>query len=220
MLKRFAVFALAALLLATSPAHALDKDKTPEYAVGHVREVTGEAKITRAGKTEVKDLHRGDDIFENDVITTDKKSSVRIYFKDGSDLVMAEKGKLVVDEFVYDSSKPTEGKAEYTLLDAAFSYVGGWMGKSQKADVSMNLNFGSLGIRGTRLLRAMKDNECWIFLEKGKVDVYNKGGSVTLKPGEGTIMRDKSVSPEVPHIWNDDEKRWIKHTVSSRDWKD
>lgn len=220
MLKRFAVFALSVLLLATSPAHALDKDKTPEYAVGHVREVEGETKITRAGKAAVKDLHRGDDIFENDTITTGKKSRVRIYFKDGSDLVMAEKGKLVIDQYVYDSNRPKEGKAEYTLLDAAFAYVGGWMGKDKKADVKMNLNFGAIGIRGTRLLRAMKDDECWIFLEKGKVDVFNKGGTVTLKPGEGTIMRDKSVSPEAPHVWSDDERLWIKHTVSGREWKD
>lgn len=219
MPERFAVFVLAvALPLLAAPA--LANDRTSAYAVGHVREAEGETKIIPAGKTEAKDLNRGDDIFENDVITTGKKSRVRIYFKDGSDLAMAEKGKLVIDEFVYDSRKPTGGKAEYTLLDAAFSYVGGWMGRDKKADVKMNLNFGAIGIRGTRLLRAMKDRECWIFLEKGRVDVYNKGGTVTLNPGEGTIMRDKSVSPEKPHVWSKEEQKWIRHTVSGREWKD
>lgn len=219
MLKRFAFPVLAALLLfAPLPAHAADTDTA--YSIGHVREVKGDAQIRRSGRTETKPLHRGDDLFENDTVTTGKKSRVKIYFEDDSELEMAENGKLVFDQYVYDPKKPKEGKAEYTLLDAAFSYVGGWMGKDKKADVSMNLNFGSLGIRGTRLMRAMKDKECWIFLEKGKVDVYNKGGTVTLKPGEGTIMRDKSVSPEKPHIWSGDEQKWIKHTVSGREWKD
>lgn len=208
------VIAAAALLLAAFPAQAAE-------LAGHARESRGTVKVLRAGAKEAKALRRGDDVFVDDTITTGKDSRVKIVLGDDGELVMAENGKLVVDKFVYDPKKPREGQAEFTLLDAAFSYIGGWMGKDAgKSDVKMNLNFGAIGIRGTRLLRAMHNRECWIYLEKGKVDVYNKGGKVTLLPGDGTIMRNRKVSPEKPHRWTREEIKWIKQAVAGREEKE
>jgi len=210
MLKHLlAVFAFA-LLLHSSAAIAGD-------SVGKVREVGGDVKITRAGANESHYLNGGDALMQDDTIVTGKDSHVKLDFADGSEVVLAQNGKLVIDQYVYDANKPEDNKSHLTILDTAFSFVGGAMDKTDKPDVKLNLNFGSIGVRGTKLMRAMKDGECWIYLQKGKIDVYNPGGLVTLAPGEGTIMKDKKISPQKPHVWTPQEIKWIKSAVSGGD---
>lgn len=205
---------LSAILFASSPSLA------SEFA-GYAREVSGEVTITRDGAT--KTLHRGDDVFTGDTVKTAKDARTRIEFADNSDFTLAQNGTLTIDKYVYDPKNPKEGKAEFTVLDAAFSYASGWMdkGDEEDSDVKMNLNYGSIGIRGTKLMRAMAKGECWIYLDKGAIDVYNKGGKVTLAPGEGTIMSSKAKAPAVPHKWPKKEKKWIFAEVQGAhsDWK-
>lgn len=202
---------LAVLSIATSAQAA-------EFA-GYARDVTGTATIDRGAGA--KPLHKGDDIAINDQIVTGKDGRIRIEFADGGELVLAQNGKLKVDQYIYDPKKPTEGKAEMTVLDTAFAFTGGWLDKGQKSDVKMNLNFGTIGVRGTKILRAMNHGECWIYLQSGAIDVYNKGGKVTLKPGEGTIMSAKAKAPAAPHVWPKKEIDWIRGAVAGEttEWK-
>ncbi len=67
----------------------------------------------------------------------------------------------------------------------------------------------------------MAKGECWIYLEKGAIDVYNNGGKVTLAPGEGTIMSSKAKAPEAPHVWPKKELKWIRAEVGGEhtEWK-
>lgn len=214
-MSRLCLFVLSAILFAATPSIAAD-------FAGYAREVSGEVTLTRGETT--KPLHRGDDVFTGDVVKTAKGARARIEFADDSDLVIAQNGTMKIDQYVYDTKKPKEGKAEFTVLDAAFAYTSGWMDKGeeeQDSDVKMNLNFGSIGIRGTKLMRAMAKGECWIYLDKGAIDVYNKGGKVTLVPGEGTIMSSQAKAPAVPHKWPKNEKKWIFAEVQGAhsDWK-
>ncbi len=205
---------LAAVLFLATPAQA------SEFA-GYVREVSGDVTIDRGAGA--KPLHKGDDIAINDKIMTAKGGRTKIEFADGAELVLAQKGSVKIDQYVYDPKKPHEGKAEMTVLDSAFSFTGGWMDKGGKSDVKMNLNFGTIGIRGTKIMRAMNmdGKECWIYLQSGNVDVYNKGGKVSLKPGEGTIMSGKTKAPAAPHIWPKKEIAWISANVAgeAKEWK-
>ncbi|HYD18577.1 MAG TPA: hypothetical protein VEF76_08875 [Patescibacteria group bacterium] len=207
---RFVAF--IAVLLMTTAAQA------GEFA-GYLREVTGTATIDRGAGA--KPLHKGDDIAVGDRLATGKDGRIRIEFADGGELVLAQNGKLTVDEYVYDPKKPKEGKAEMTVLDTAFAFTGGWLDKGPAPDVKMNLNFGTIGVRGTKLLRAMNKGECWIYLQTGAIDVYNKGGKVSLKPGEGTIMTATTKSPAAPHIWPKREIDWIRGAVAGEttEWK-
>lgn len=207
---------LAAVLFFAAPAQAA------EFA-GYVREVSGDVTIDRGA--DAKPLHKGDDIAINDKITTAKGGRAKIEFADGAELVLAQNGSVKIDQYVYDPKKPHEGKAEMTVLDSAFSFTGGWMDKGDKSDVKMNLNFGTIGVRGTKILRAMNmtatGKECWIYLQSGHIDVYNKGGRVSLKPGEGTIMSGKGKAPAAPHVWPKKEIEWITANVAgeAKEWK-
>lgn len=206
---------LSAIMLSATPVMAAGD------AAGYVRDVSGDVTLTREGQQRTP--HRGDDIFTGDKFVTGMGGRLRIEFADDSDLVLAQKATFIVDEYAYDAKRPKQGKAEFTVLDGAFSYASGWMdkGKPGDSDVKVNLNFGSIGIRGTKLMRAMANKECWIYLEQGAIDVYNKGGKVTLAPGEGTIMTDKAKAPQAPHIWPKREKKWIFAEVQGQhsDWK-
>jgi hypothetical protein len=189
--------------------------------VGHVIDLEGSATDTRGGKAAA--LKTGAAIEKGDVIETGEKSRVRIDFIDDTQLTVAEKGKLAINEFVFDPNNKQGNKADLDILHTAFSYVGGLMDKGDKPDVNLHLDFGSIGIRGTQIFRAMHNGECWIYIEHGRVDVSNKGGAVHLKSGEGTIMSAQEKAPAAAHIWSDKDIDWIKSQVVDprlhKDWK-
>jgi hypothetical protein len=199
----------AALPLHSAPA----AQSSAAPVVARAAELQGEAFVLHPDAKKKQLLRKGDPVFEGDVISTSPKSRLRIVFADKTDLVMAEGGRLVVDKFVYDPARHA-GKVRLGVFGAAFSYVSGLIGKSASPDVKIDLDFGSIGIRGTRIYRAMHNNECWIYVEKGRIDVTNRGGKVTLGPGDGTRMSSKSKAPAPPHVWPRREIKWIKDAVT------
>jgi hypothetical protein len=203
----FALLIAAALVfLPSSPSQAAS-------AAGVVQELTGAASITRAGEKTGHPLKAGDAVAENDKIETAKGAHVKIKFADNTELLVAENGYLTIDKYIYDPANASNSKARFTILKTAFYYIGGLMEKSAKPDVAINLDLGTIGVRGTKIMRAMKNGECWIYLESGNISVSNKGGAVTLAPGQGTIMRATTQAPEKPHVWSKEELSWIKGAV-------
>jgi hypothetical protein len=209
-LNLLALCTLLAALSHSSPALAAN-------IVGTVSDLKGNVTVISAGSKQAKPLHSSDSITVNDTINTAANARVKIVFSDKTELIMEEKGRLTIDKFVYDPAHPQEGKGLFTILGGAFSYVSGLMDKGRKPDVTLQLETGALGIRGTRLMAAMKGHERWIYLKSGKISVYNAGGAVTLNPGEGTIMRSKQEAPAKPHIWKARELLWIKSQVTGHD---
>lgn len=213
MMKRTLALAALCLVLAGTPAFAGER-------VGVADEVEGKVTATHSGGKEARTLHDGDAIMEDDFIETGKDSRVRIVFVDRTEFVLSGKGSLRVDEFDFSPTDGKPDKAKLSVLGAAFSWVSGKIGKDRNADVNINVDFGSIGIRGTEVWRSMHKGECWIYLKSGSIDVSNPAGRVKLKPGEGTIMRAKDAKPDDPHVWSRREINWIKGSVESpRSWK-
>ncbi len=210
MLKFPVLVVVMAALFQTSVAFAAN-------VAGTASDVNGTVTVMSAGSEEVRVLQRNDGIAVNDTISTGEKSRVNIEFNDQTKLVLGEKSKLTIDKFVYDPKQPEEGKGLFTIFGGAFSYVSGLMDKGRKPDVTLQLETGALGIRGTQLMGAMKGHERWIYLKSGKISVYNAAGAVMLNPGEGTIMRSKQEAPAKPHIWKARELLWIKSQVTGHD---
>lgn len=192
-------------------------------AVGHATDVLGTVTLTsHAGKSAA--VKKGDSLELGDVIETGEKSRVKLLFADKTEMVVAGKGKMTIDSYAYDPNNTAANKAEFSVLGTAFSYVGGLLDKGEKPDVKLNLDFGSIGIRGTKIYRAMNNGECWIYVERGKVDVTNKGGAVKLKSGQGTIITGRDKAPADPHIWSAKDLAWIKSQLDDprlhqKDWK-
>ncbi|MEZ0261469.1 MAG: FecR domain-containing protein [Alphaproteobacteria bacterium] len=213
MIRRFLALISLCLVMAVTPAFAGER-------VGVVDEVEGKVTATQSGSKASRALHDGDAVMEDDLIETAKDSRVKIVFVDKTEFVLAGKGSMHVDDFDFSPRDGKQDKAKLSVLGAAFSWVSGKIGKDKEADVTVNVDFGSIGIRGTEVWRSMHKGECWIYLKSGKIDVSNAGGRVKLKPGEGTIMRAKGTKPDDPHVWSRREINWIKGSVESpRSWK-
>jgi hypothetical protein len=217
MMKSVLAGAAMAALIALNPSAVFAAD-----AVGKASEVEGAITLTHGGSSAA--LKDGAAIAEGDTLETTDKSRTRIVFDDKTDLVVAGKGKVKIDSYVYDPKNAGNDNAHLSLLGVAFSYVGGLLDKGKDPKVKLDLDFGSIGIRGTKIYRAMNHMECWIYVERGKVDVSNKGGSVHLKDGQGTIMSASDKAPAAAHIWSDKDVAWLKSQVADprlhkKDWK-
>ena len=131
-------FAVAVVLSAVLPLQAM-----AETAVGTLKTLAGTAHLTHAGAAQA--MKEGDTVGMDDVVETEAGSRAVFSFADGAELVMTGKGKLVIDEYVYDTAKTAGNKAVLDVLDAAFSYTGGAMDKAAKPEVKLNLDYGTIG---------------------------------------------------------------------------
>ena len=183
--------------------------------IGSVTNVTGTVHIRHNGSAEELPLETGNPVLLGDTILTSEDGYATIGFIDESTLTIGGMdGSLTIDEYVFDPAKIDNGHAKFSILKASFEFVGGLLDKGEDEKVQMDLDFGSIGIRGTKVLRSMKDGECWIYLESGEVRVFNEGGEVFLKPGDGTRMRDVTIAPTQVKPWSQDNIDWIKQMVT------
>ncbi len=203
--KHFIAILLSALFLVSGGAHAMQ-------AVGKVTLIKNTVTITSHDKTDAEGLKEGQAIHLGDKIVTENETSfVRVDFVDGTHITMnGEDGELTIDEYIFDPANLDMNKAKFSILKGSFEFVGGLLDKGPEENVELQLDFGSIGIRGTKILRTMKDNECWIFLEEGEIRVFNDGGAVTLKPGDGTRMSDTAKAPTEAKPWSQANIDWIK----------
>lgn len=195
----------AALLLAALPARADD-------GVGKVTEMTGTATITQAGGASAQ-LVQGASVYAGDVITTAPQSRVKVVFVEGTEAVLSGRGELHVDDFVYDAADETKNKAHLGFMGGAFSYVSGLVAKKKDPDVKINTDFGSIGIRGTRFIGALKNNLTWVYVDKGEVEFTNAGGNAVIAAGSGTSIRSANDAPRPPYLWGEDEVSWLQRAV-------
>ncbi len=199
-------FAVAAVLFAFWPLQAM-----AETGAGTLKTLTGTAQLTHAGAAQA--MKEGDTFVMNDVVETEAGSRAVFSFADGAELVMTGKGKLVIDEYVYDPAKAAGNKAVLDVLDAAFSYTGGAMDKAAKPEVKLNLDYGTIGIRGTKLIGARRNGITWVYLSEGGAVFENAGGRTDIGPGYGTRIRSKADAPVPAYPWGAEEVAWLQRFV-------
>ena len=184
--------------------------------IGQATLVIDNVTVMHNGQEQTSDLKEGDAIYIGDVITTKTDDSyVRIDFADETNITMnGEEGELTSDEYIFDPANLDSSKAKFTMLRSSFEFVGGLIDKGEAENTQIDLDFGSIGVRGTKILRSMKDGECWIYLEDGEIRVFNDGGEVFLKPNDGTRMGSKTVAPTPSKPWGQKNIDWIKSEVA------
>ncbi|MDE1153289.1 MAG: FecR domain-containing protein [Micavibrio sp.] len=201
-----------ALLTGIFAAPAIATPALAAATAGQVDSITG--TVTRSHKDgQAAALKAGDSVDTGDEIVTGAKSGAKVTLADGTEITLGSGNRFFVDRFAEDGAP--QGNTALRILGGAFSYVGGSVEKAPQSSVTIGLDFGSIGVRGTTLYRAMKDGQCWIYLQQGKIDVFNKGGRVTLQPGDGTRMKAKTIGPAAPHVWTPQEINWIKSAVDA-----
>lgn len=200
-------------ILFFAPTHAMAMD-----AIGVVTKAINDVYILRADNIEGLQIKArlDDPVYLGDVFfTKNDKSYVQINFIDQTHITMnGEDSSLTIDEYIFNPEINEGNKARFSILKGSFEFVGGLLDKGESENVRLDLDLGSIGVRGTKILRSMKDDECWIYLEEGEIRVFNDGGSVVLKPGDGTRLSAKSIAPRAVEPWTQKEIDWIKRVTT------
>ncbi|MGE5517943.1 MAG: LamG-like jellyroll fold domain-containing protein [Bacteroidota bacterium] len=115
--------------------------------IGTVSVLNGKATVKHADGTR-SELHKGDQVFQNDVVETDKGAAVGLTLADGSTFSLGSAGRMVLDELVFDPAAHT-GNANITLLKGAFTFVSGQIPKSHPDAMTVKTPVMTVGIRGT-----------------------------------------------------------------------
>ncbi|MCE9508416.1 MAG: FecR domain-containing protein [Alphaproteobacteria bacterium] len=114
---------------------------------GKVTAVAGEAHIIRADGTHIP-AAVGTQVFQGDVIETAKTGAVNIIFADNTAFAVSESARMSVDKFIYDAEQHS-GTSFFAMLQGAFVYTSGLIGKSDPGNVNIETPVGTIGIRGT-----------------------------------------------------------------------
>tara|TARA_Y100001970_G_C13977872_1_gene721574 strand:+ start:206 stop:853 length:648 start_codon:yes stop_codon:yes gene_type:complete len=208
---------LPLLLLIISPAIAAER-------VGSVERIQGQATVLLAGnKNKQQVLKQGSPVHLNDVLKTGKGARLKIRFIDDSRVVMGEKGKLRLDELVFNSAKQT-GSQKFKIW-GAFRYASGLIAKTDPQAVTLTMPVATIGIRGTDFISGLYasgmppgQRHYGVMLISGAVSISNKQGGVVLdEPGEGTFLPEKGgKAPTKPRIWANDAMTEAFGSVSFR----
>lgn len=120
-----------------------------EAPIGYVKNVSGEASVTTAGK-QVKAVV-GTAIYQGSVLKTGAKSSMGVTFKDETVMSFGPDTSLTVDEYLY---APAQGKLKLAsrLGKGSLNYVSGVIAKLKPDAVSVSTPSGIIGVRGTHFV--------------------------------------------------------------------
>ena len=193
-----------ALLVSIGPAFA-----APE-AIGAVDKVQDQATAIQAGAS--RDLQAAGPVYFRDRMRTGAGARLEAKLDDGTVLTLGEKGKLTIDEFVYNPNAQG-GKLAVSVAQGAFLFVGGKIEAPTGGNVDIKTPVGTLGVRGTTVWGGRIDGGFGVLVLKGEVWLKTKRGVVDLKEGNGTMVYGAQ-APTSPAPWPADRTQRAVATVS------
>jgi OmpA-OmpF porin, OOP family len=179
----------AATSVAASPAVA---PSGTSAAVGTVKQLRGEATITRANVT--KKVVEGDTVSEGDVIAAAAGTSVLVQFSDDAKLLVRPGSTVRLAEF--SDSGPIEKRSQLMELTAgALRFVTGALGKLRPQSVRFKTPTAYVGIRGTDIeivytpaARGLRSAGTYVRVNTGAIDLNgNDGSTVALTANEQAL---------------------------------
>ena len=179
-------------------------------SIGAADKVQDAVTASRAGSA--RDLQAGQPLFFRDAIKTGPGARFVGKLDDGTVLTLGEKGKLTIDEFVYNPNAQG-GKLAVSVAKGAFLFVGGKIEAPTGGNVDIKTPVGTLGVRGTTVWGGRIDGGFGVLVLKGEVWLKTKRGVVDLKEGNGTMVYGAQ-APTSPAPWPADRAQRAVATVS------
>lgn len=140
--------------------------------VGKVDNVVGEAVIVHEAGNKKEKATAGEPLFLKDRVETKKESSVQLGFKDGTSIVLREKTKIVVSEFLFDPAK----KERQTILDVTSGKLKAVVSKTfnkKTSKTEFKTPTATVGVRGTELALDVGKKKTTVYCLKGLVSTLN-----------------------------------------------
>ncbi|MBF0270109.1 MAG: FecR domain-containing protein [Alphaproteobacteria bacterium] len=117
------------------------------HAIGRADTLSGDVAVIHADGSKAI-LHKGDAVFQGDVLQTPKGASVGLVFMDGTSLALGSNGRMVLDQMVYDPATQS-GKSAFSLIQGSFSFMSGQIAKTSPDAMTIRTPVATIGIRGT-----------------------------------------------------------------------
>lgn len=158
-----------------------------KQAIGHVETANGSVTVVHADGTKGV-LHKGDPIFQGDVLQTAKGAAVGLLFVDNTAMSLGGDGRMVLDSMVFDPATGS-GKSAFSLMQGTFSFVSGQIAKAAPDAMMVRTPVATIGIRGTVGSAGYTPENgltAGLYAEgangsgAGEIIISNQGGTLTL----------------------------------------
>lgn len=117
---------------------------------GRVVQLIGTVSVQRVDGA-VKALSIDSIVMTGDVVSTQKNSTARIRFEDGSQLSLRPETQLKIESYSFEQAAPAKDSMSYSLLKGGLRAVTGLIGKRGSADAyKAKATEATIGIRGTK----------------------------------------------------------------------
>lgn len=206
------LFALCLFLFSATPAWA---------EIGKVSTQAGTAASIKRG-TQVLPSKTNAQIRSNDVVSTQKGTSLQIAFVDKTNVRITENSRLVIDSFVFDPKRSDASKVGMRVSMGTVRYTSGQIAKVNPQRINIKTPSASIAVRGTDFHMTVdeagrslvilvpsctEDNENitdedkLVNCQTGKITVQNAAGSVDLdEPYSATYVSNFDSLPNPPVV--------------------
>ncbi len=201
----------ARLAAANTPAQFVQAGAAAaDQPIGQVQTISGSVTAIRANGEKVE-LSEGDPVFKGDILQSSPNGSIGVVLADETTFSMAENGRMVLDEMVYDPSTQ-EGNISMSVLQGVFTFVSGQVAKVDPDAMSLKTPVATIGIRGTQVGLNLGDAadgtpklDVVLMQERdgfvGEVIVSNSAGIQILNlPEQGMRLTRIDVAPPAPQV--------------------
>jgi hypothetical protein len=191
--------------VAAAPAVATSAAGTATLVTGHVS--------AAAPSGEIRDLVKGAQVFEGEVIITSGSSYVNIEFTDGGRVLLRPESRFQIDRYQFSAAAPQAGatrpaagqpgaapaprqeSAFFRLLKGGFRAVSGLIGHTRREDYAVQTPVATIGIRGTDYEVRYCAGDCadvtpapkdglYAGVQAGGIALTNQGGTSTTTAGQ------------------------------------
>jgi hypothetical protein len=179
-------------------------------AVGKVTKVQKQAQIGNTTAVVGTPVHM------NSQLRTGPEARLEVTFVDDTVLTLGENASVVIDRYVYNPGEGT-GEVALTATRAALRFTTGKFNQLREKSITVNTPVAALAVRGTDFWAGIVDYQYGVLLLRGKLDVGNSVGDVTLLPGQGTDFAPSLKDPEgpgTPYKWPPDKVARALSTTS------
>ncbi|MDZ4188459.1 MAG: FecR domain-containing protein [Hydrogenophaga sp.] len=142
-------------------------------------------------------LVHGGSIYPGDVLETGPRTKVVLAFRDESKITLGAATTFKVNDFVFDSQNPSDGRFLVSLLKGTVRALTGLIGKAQPRNVAFKTPTATIGIRGTGIDLSCESAGCQFFTWLGTMTVTPEGQTAlqVLQAGQGLFVSPTGMSP-------------------------
>lgn len=185
-------------LIADNPEVITGTDGEP---IGNVENISGTIWAIRTDGTKVE-LEVGDPVYQGDILESAADGAVGVLLADETTFSMAENGRMVLDEMIYDPATE-DGSVSLSVLQGVFTFVSGQVAKTDPDAMTLDTPVATIGIRGTQVGIEIPDGENLnvVLMEEadgfvGEVVVLNDAGSQVLNnANQFTLVQSFDLAP-------------------------